>query len=136
MPSVWDGIIGVTQRYIRFPYTAVEQANIKAQFAVTSGFPNVIGAVDCTHITIRAPHMDEFAFVSGKHFHSINVQIICGSNLILINVVAQWPGSAHEPSFVLRHSSVRSSLEAGAAHDGWLVGKIRLSETTCASTDF
>ena len=31
VPGEWDGFM--TLRYIGFPYTAVEQANIKAQFA-------------------------------------------------------------------------------------------------------
>ncbi|XP_078023594.1 uncharacterized protein LOC144462785 [Epinephelus lanceolatus] len=50
MPAVWDGIIRMSARYIKFPYNAAEQANIKAQFAATAGFPDVIGAIDCTHM--------------------------------------------------------------------------------------
>ena len=42
-------------RYIKFPYNAVEQANIKAQFEARASFPNVIGAIDCTHSAIKAP---------------------------------------------------------------------------------
>ncbi|MDF4362093.1 hypothetical protein P3514_32970, partial [Vibrio parahaemolyticus] len=60
LPAVLDGIIQMTSRYIRFPYTVVEQANSKRQFAAMSGFPNVIGAIDCTHIAIRAPSENEF----------------------------------------------------------------------------
>jgi len=62
-------------RYIKFSYNAVEQANIKAQFAARAGFPKVIGAIDCTHGAIKAPSHDEFVYVR-KHFHSINVQIM------------------------------------------------------------
>ncbi|KAK0135468.1 putative nuclease HARBI1 [Merluccius polli] len=77
MPAVWDGIIRMSSRYIKFPYNAVEQANIKAQFAARAGFPNVIRAIDCTHIAIKAPSKDEFVYVNRKHLNSINVQIIC-----------------------------------------------------------
>ncbi len=54
----------MTSQYIRFPYTVGEQANIKRQFAAMSGFPNVIGAIDCTPIAIRAPHENEFIYVN------------------------------------------------------------------------
>ena len=43
-------------------HNAVEQANIKAQFEARAGFPNGIGAIDCTHIAIKAPSHDEFVY--------------------------------------------------------------------------
>ena len=89
----------MTSRYIRFPYTVVEQANSKRQFAAMSGFPNVIGAIDCTHIAIRAPSENEFVYVNRKNVHTINVQIICDPSMVLTNLVARWPGSTHD-SFI------------------------------------
>lgn len=121
MPAVLEGVIRLTPRFITFPYAVVEQAQIKTQFAAMSGFPNVIGAIDCTHVAIKAPSENEYAFVNRKQFHSINVQIICDANLILLNVVARWPGSTHD-SFILRESSVGRQLQAGAVQDGWLLG--------------
>ncbi|KAK0146483.1 putative nuclease HARBI1 [Merluccius polli] len=97
---------------IRFPYDAVNQAHIKAQFAEIGGFPNVIGAIDCTHIAIKAPSEGEYAYVNRKHFHSLNVQIICDAQMRLTNIVARWPGSTHD-SFVLTNSSVGNRLEPG-----------------------
>ncbi len=68
-------------------------------FSAMSGFPNVIGAIDCTHIAIRAPYENKFVYVNRKHVHSINVQVICDSNMTLTNIVAHWPGSAHYSFF-------------------------------------
>lgn len=68
-----NGILNMGSRYIRFPYTVREQAEIKMQFAAMSGFPNIIGAIDCTHVAIRAPSENEFAYVNRKHVHSISV---------------------------------------------------------------
>ncbi|KAF1376263.1 hypothetical protein PFLUV_G00209030 [Perca fluviatilis] len=121
MPAVLEVIINMGNRYIRFPYTAREQAEIKMQFAAMSGFPNVIGAIDCTHIAIRAPYENEFVYVNRKHVHSINVQIICDSKMTLTNIVARLPGSTHN-SFILTNSSVGNKLQAGAGRDGWLLG--------------
>ena len=121
MPAVLGGIIGLLQQYIKFPYTVSEQANKKAQFAAMLGFPNVIGAIDCTHVAIRASSENEFAFINRKHFHSLNVQLICDSDMLLTNIVTRWPGSTND-SFILRHSSVGRRLEDGAVRDGWLLG--------------
>lgn len=71
---------------INFPFTL-------GRFA-TSGLPNVISAIDCTHISVRAPSENEFGYVNRKHVNSINVQVVCDSNMVLTNVQAQWPGSA------------------------------------------
>lgn len=39
-------------------------------------FPNVIGALDCTHVRIKRPSgANEGDFVNRKSFHSINVQV-------------------------------------------------------------
>ena len=43
-------------------HNAVEQANIEAQFVARAGFPNVIGAIDCTHSAMKAPSHDEFVY--------------------------------------------------------------------------
>ncbi|KAK0140501.1 putative nuclease HARBI1 [Merluccius polli] len=110
--AVLNGIIRISARYIRFPYDAVNQAHIKAQFAEIAGFPNVIGAIDCTHIAIKAPSEGEYAYVNRKHFHSLNVQIICDAQMRLTNIVARWPGSTHD-SFLLTNSSVGNRLEPG-----------------------
>ena len=36
--------------YITFLYTAVEQVQIKRDFHAMAGLPNIIGAIDCTHM--------------------------------------------------------------------------------------
>lgn len=122
MPAVLSGLIRLSTRYVRFPYTAGEQANIKQQFAALSGFPNVIGAIDCTHIAIKAPSENEYVYVNRKHVHTINTQIICDAQMALTNVVARWPGSTHD-SFILTNSSVGNKMQAGAGRGGWLLGK-------------
>uniref|UniRef100_A0A4W5Q7A9 Putative nuclease HARBI1 n=1 Tax=Hucho hucho TaxID=62062 RepID=A0A4W5Q7A9_9TELE len=104
-----------------FPCTAVQQARVKRDFHTIAGFPNVIGAIDCTHIAIKAPSVNEFNFVKRKGFHSVNVQVICDSHLALLNLVAKWPGGTHD-SFIAQNSSVGLNLQEGAVEDGWLIG--------------
>ena len=71
-----------------------EQANEKAQFAAMSGFPNVIGAINWTHVAIKALTENEFAFINRKHFFI--VQLVCDADMLLANVVAWCPGSTHD----------------------------------------
>ncbi|KAL2095648.1 hypothetical protein ACEWY4_007796 [Coilia grayii] len=117
IPAVLNGIIRLSARYIEFPYNIVNQANIKAQFAAIAGFSNVIGAIDCTHIAIKAPSEGEYAYVNRKHFHSINIQIICDAQMRLTNIVA---GATHD-SFILTNGVVGNRLEAGRVRNGWLL---------------
>lgn len=91
MPAVLDAIISLGPNYIQFPYTNPQQAEIKRGFHAIAGFPNIIGAIDCTHIAIKTPSHNKFNYVNRKGFHSINVQIICNGHLALLNVVARWP---------------------------------------------
>ena len=73
----------MSARYLRFPYDVVDQENIKIQFAVIAGFPNVRLH---THLAIKAPSEHEFAYVNKKNFHSINVQITCDAQICLTDV--------------------------------------------------
>ena len=38
-------------------------------------FPRIIGAIDGTHIRIRAPTKDRVAYINRKKFHSLNTQV-------------------------------------------------------------
>ncbi|KAL6481349.1 hypothetical protein MHYP_G00094290 [Metynnis hypsauchen] len=79
---------------------------INEAFFRTAGFPNVIGAIDCTHIRIKAPSgPTEADYVNRKSFHSINVQMICTAEYLFSNIEAKWPGSVHD-SRIFRASSL------------------------------
>ena len=68
-------------------------------------FPCVVGLIDGTQISIRAPMKEPEAYINRKKFHSINVQVICDENMIFTNVLAGWPESVHDFR-VLRNSTV------------------------------
>ncbi|XP_039602255.1 putative nuclease HARBI1 [Polypterus senegalus] len=122
MPHVLHAIISLTSQYITFPNIAAERTKIMTDFYNIAGFPSVIGAVDCTHVALKTPTVDEFAFVNRKGYHSINVQVICDAHLNLLNVVANIPGGPHD-SFIVQNSIVGLRLQQSAAGEGWLIGK-------------
>ena len=73
------------RQFIKWPSNE-EIDSIKAGFFAKAGFPSVIGCIDCTHIRIQAPYINENNYVNRKRYHSINVQGICdheGKNFFL-----------------------------------------------------
>lgn len=70
-----------------------------------------MGIVDGTHIHIQAPALAvERDFVNRKNRHSVNVQVVVDSRGLFTNVVANWPGSAHD-SFIMRNSNIWDAFE-------------------------
>ena len=96
-------------------------AKNKNRLLYCCGFSGCLEGIDCTHIPIIAPAVDEYAYVNRKGFHSINVQAICNANLEFINVTARWPGGTHD-SFILGHSHVGQRFSAGDCDGCWLLG--------------
>jgi hypothetical protein len=120
--DVTNALCKLASTYITFPTSQQSLLNNKLSFHATAGFPNIIGAIDCTHIAIKAPADAEDAYVNRKGVHTVNIQAVCDANMRLLNVVAKWPGSTHD-SFIWRTSSLRSLFEGGQVQGGWLLGK-------------
>ncbi|XP_049918285.1 putative nuclease HARBI1 [Epinephelus moara] len=113
MPAVLDAIISLAPTYIQFPYRHHQQAEIKRGFHAIAGFPNIIGAIDCTHIPISAPlGENEGDYVDRHNRHSLNVQMTCDPNCLITSVDARWPGSVHD-SRVFNESTLCRRLQQG-----------------------
>lgn len=83
---------------------------VMEQFEKTCVFPNVIGAINGTHVKIRAPREDATSYVNRKGLHSINVQVVCDSLGHFTHVYAGQVGSVHD-SRVFRNSAVARFIE-------------------------
>ena len=128
-PSVSLAVNAVTKDLVRrapdfinFPMDQPTVVKNKLAFHVTAGFPNVLGAIDCTHVAIKAPSNNEEAFVNRKGVHTINVQAVVDAEAKFLNIVAKWPGSLHD-SFIWRNCALRTMFEQGQMPDGLLLGK-------------
>jgi len=55
-----------------FPYDDGQQSVIKRELYEIAGFPNVVGVIDCTHVQLKAPSMNDYAFVHQSQKVSLN----------------------------------------------------------------
>lgn len=85
------------------------------------GFPGVLGAIDCTHILIRAPTEHAAYYVNRKGTHSINVQVVCDASANITSVSANYPGASHD-AFIMDNSVIPTIFGRDPPPDGWLLG--------------
>ena len=74
-------------------YDGVNVDDIKRGFFDVCNLPNVVGAIDCTHIEIQKPAATDYPdeYINRKGWHSINVQAICDAEFRFLDVVVKWP---------------------------------------------
>jgi nuclease HARBI1 len=89
-------------------------------FQAIAGFPGVLGCIDGTLIRIKRPKENENEYVGRKEGHRVNIQAVALPDGSFSNVVARYPGSAHD-SRVFRESSLHMDLVAGRK-EGLLIG--------------
>nr|CAI5860132.1 unnamed protein product [Callosobruchus analis] len=89
---------------------------IQRRFMEATGFPGVLGAIDCTHVAMLPPHEEEHNYLNRKIFIPRTYRCyillqICDYDLKILNVNAQYPGATHD-SFIWSQSAVKQHLEA------------------------
>lgn len=119
--QVTDALVKKVTDYISLPLTTQQQLKIQKEFCDIAGFPRVLGAIDCTHVAIRAPSQDADLYIGHKKSHSVNMQVICDASGIIWNVCAKFPGSFQD-SYILSKSSIYKIFESNDAPDGILLG--------------
>lgn len=66
---------------------------------------------------------DAEVYRNRKGYFSINTQVIGGSDLKILDIVARWPGSAHDQT-IFNNSRIRARVEAGHFENSILLGMI------------
>lgn len=125
-------IAALRPRYVCFPDDLDE---LKMNFWRIARFPNVIGAIDCTHVRLLSPGGD-FAevFRNRKGYFSLNVQTVCDANLRVLDCVARWPGSTHDQR-IFNNSRLKHNLENGTLKGkGTIVGDCGYENTSYVVT--
>ncbi|CAH2014663.1 unnamed protein product [Acanthoscelides obtectus] len=94
---------------IKWP-TEDEKGIIENHFNM-NGFPNVIRAIDGTHIKIDKPQNDPDSYINRKGYYSVQMQAVCDHTYKILDVFIGYPGSVHD-SRVYRNSPLKNTLQA------------------------
>ncbi|XP_041350851.1 putative nuclease HARBI1 [Gigantopelta aegis] len=119
LKRVTIAIARLRPHYIAFPNN-VELDSVKPRFLNIAGFPNCVGAIDCSHIRIIGQGDNGQRFINRKGWSSINVQAVSDTNHTFVNIVAHWHGSVHD-SRIFDNSLLKQKFEDGDI-DGLLIG--------------
>ena len=93
-------------KYIKIPNEA-ELEDYVRQFEDELGFPQVLGAVDGTHVPIQQPNKNSHSFFSYKMKYTINVQAVCDFSGRFIDVEVRCQVAHMTQKFLL----IRESIE-------------------------
>lgn len=160
LPKVCIALLGHFDTFIRMPETLEERNEACRAFFKFSEFPRTIGAIDCTHVKIQSPggelvcalfiyfvcvmlsinfQIDSLSqsevFRNRKGYFSLNVQTISSADLKVLNVVARWPGSAHDQK-IFRNCNLYDRFKNGDFGANILVGDSGYANTPFLATPF
>ncbi len=112
--DVSECIASKANKYISFPIDNEKLNQIKSDFYNMAKFPQVVGAIDGSLISIRCPAgPDEKKFVGRKsEHHTINIQAIVDSNRRFLNVIAKFSGSTND-SYIWNACELKHYFDEG-----------------------
>lgn len=113
----------IINKWIVFPRSPQQRAQIRLEFQRRFRLPGVVGCIDCTHVALVKPSEDEHLYFNRKGYHSLNVQMVCDSNLKIINVNSKFGGATHD-SFIWASSRMETFMRElhQNGEQVWLLG--------------
>ncbi|MCO5590545.1 hypothetical protein L7F22_044516 [Adiantum nelumboides] len=105
MDDFIDAMLPYMCEIIKWPATSVEVHNTKVGMERAQGFPNCMGAIDCTHIKMERPP-NELAsnWYDRKGNYSMTLQGVVDANMRFLDIFVGFPGPANDKR-VLQNSS-------------------------------
>lgn len=118
--DVVAALFELRDEYIHFPETVAETAASIETFQDLSRLPNIVGAIDGTHIPINAPRESPVDYFSRYQHHDFGIQAVADGNLLFLDFSAGYPGSMHDAR-ILRNSTLYQRAEQGDILNGPVV---------------
>ncbi|KAK3916274.1 Protein ANTAGONIST OF LIKE HETEROCHROMATIN PROTEIN 1 [Frankliniella fusca] len=94
----------LASQYITWP-SQQERDRIKNVFLRVSGFPNIVGCIDCTHVFVTKPVRNAAQYKNRYLSYSLNVQAVVDNNLQVRDLHVGEPGSVNDKG-VFRRSAL------------------------------
>ncbi|KAJ1217185.1 hypothetical protein NDU88_004780 [Pleurodeles waltl] len=120
LSRVLSALLKHMRSYIVFPQVE-DLPTVKGDFCALGQIPNIIGAIDGTHVAFVPPAEMNRCTESEKSCDSMNVQIVCLEDQYISHVHAKYPGSVHD-AYILRNSSIPYVMGQLQRHRVWLIG--------------
>ncbi|XP_060804390.1 putative nuclease HARBI1 [Amyelois transitella] len=112
----------IRRKYIQFPTTEQNRNRIKTEFYNKFHIPGVLGCIDCSHVAIIRPVEHEERYYCRKHYHSLNVQLICDAEMQIMSVDASHGGATHD-SFIWANHPLKTHLgHLSNLENTWFLG--------------
>ncbi|KAJ1194352.1 hypothetical protein NDU88_003641 [Pleurodeles waltl] len=119
LSRVLSALLKHVRSYIVFPQVE-DLATVKGDFYALGHIPNIIGAINGTHVALVPPHRSEHVYRNRKSYHSMNVQMVCLADQYISQVNAMFPGSVHDAN-ILRNRSIPYMMGQLQRHRVWLL---------------
>ena len=100
-----QSIVSVLLKHYLYFLTGAQLDDVIHGFESKWGFPQCAGAIDGSHIPVRAPTLNHTDYYNRKGWYSIIIQAVVDHNYIFRDVCIGWPGSVHD-SQVLANSTL------------------------------
>ena len=105
-------LCSLRENYVKFPKTQEEIQNAINSFEEFSEIPQVMGAVDGSHISILAPSDNKEDYFNRKHDYSVNLMGILDHRMMFLYAAVGFPGSIHD-SRAFQLTDVHHDIENG-----------------------
>lgn len=94
-----SALLRVRNNYIKFPKGEAETRDAIEAFKKVSSFPQVVGAIDGSHIPIAAPNEYANDYYNRKQFHSVVLQGVADAKGPSYMLVQDMLGVSMMPGF-------------------------------------
>ena len=101
--SFIDALNELYEDWITFPASVQETGEAIQRFYDVNllNIPQILGAIDGSHIPIKAPKLNRESYFNRKHFYSMNLQAVVGLDGRFLDLSAGFPGSIHANEWTL-----------------------------------